>query len=341
MAKPKSSIDEHGQNRDRRGEWRSGRPVWLEPLFDRPKDINGLFRWMFGFPGMLYPWFAIFMLLIGSCYIYFTPDLARMKTFEWSWIIEIFVRNFMLIFLWNSIFHFWFIKFRMQGRKKKYNGNWMSTNNSTFLFSDQVYDNIFWSSCGVLFWSTYECGLWMMYANDTIPFVSFDTNPVYFCLWMLVIPFWRNFHFYWIHRLIHWKPLYDRVHYIHHKNVNVGPWSGLSMHPGEHFLYFSCMLIHLVVPSHPLHMMFNGFQTALGPAISHSGFDEIVFGDEAALRTDRYMHYLHHRFHNVNFGESNMPLDKLFGSFHDGTPEADEHFRKLHSAKIIEAGKEI
>ena len=73
-------------------------------------------------------------------------------------------------------------------------------------------------------------------------------HPILFCLLMMAIPFWRNFHFYWIHRLIHWKPLYDRVHYIHHKNVNVGPWSGIAMHPVEHIIYFSGILIHIVCP---------------------------------------------------------------------------------------------
>lgn len=334
MAKPKTTTDEHGQTRDRRGEWRSGRPVFLEPLLDRPWEIKALLRWMFGFPGMLYPWFAIYMAVIGISYAFFTPEFAIMQTWGWGWVAEITIRNLVILTLWNGAFHLWFIKFQMQGRKTKYNGNWMSKNNPTFLFSDQVYDNVFWSYSGVLFWSGYECLMWWMYANNMLPFVSFETNPVYFCLLMLAVPFWRNFHFYWIHRLIHWKPLYDWVHYLHHKNVNVGPWSGMAMHPIEHLLYFSCILIHLVIPSHPLHMMFNAFQTGLGPAVSHSGFDEIVFGDETALRNDRYMHYLHHRFHNVNFGESNVPLDKWFGSLHDGSSTADEHFRKVHMERV-------
>ncbi len=71
----------------------------------------------------------------------------------------------------------------------------------------------------------------------------------------------------------------------------------------------------------------DGFQTGLGPGLSHSGFDEIVLGDETALQNDRYLHYLHHKYHTVNFGESNVPMDKWFGSLHDGTPEADARFR--------------
>lgn len=334
MAKAKTTIDEHGQERDRRGEWRSGRPVHLEPVFDFPTKPMRILKWMFGFPGMLYPWFVVYMAMVFVSYFYFTPELARMSSFSADWMIEITIRNSVLMILFTGAFHLWFIRFRKQGRKKKYNGNWMSENNSTFLFNDQVKDNVFWSMTGVLWWSVYECGLWWGYANGLLPYIDFQSHPVWFVALMLLVPFWRNFHFYWIHRLIHWQPLYDTVHYLHHKNVNIGPWSGMAMHPVEHILYFSCMLIHLIVPTHPLHMMYNGFQTGMGPALSHNGFDEIVFSDKKSLKNDRLMHYLHHRYHNVNYGESNMPLDKWFGSLHDGTPEADLHFRQVHTARV-------
>ncbi len=96
-------------------------------------------------------------------------------------------------------------RIRGQGRKTKYSGNWMATNDRRFLFNDQTYDNVFWSMVGTLVWSLYEIGLWWGYANGVLPY---STNPVWFVLWMILMPFWRNFHFYWIHRLIHWPPLY-------------------------------------------------------------------------------------------------------------------------------------
>ena len=334
MARPKTTIDEHGQVRDRRGEWRSGRPVFLEPLFDWPTTPIKIAKWFFGIPGFLLPWFAVFLVLITVSFFFFTPEMVQMETFGIGWMFEILVRNVVLMWAFTGAFHLWLYSWRKQGRLKKYNANWMAKDSPTFLFRDQVKDNIFWAMIGTVIWTAYECVMWWAYANGWMPYLNPMEHPIWFCVIMLAIPFWRNFHFYWVHRLIHWKPLYDYVHYLHHKNVNVGPWSGLSMHPIEQVIYFSCMLIHCIIPSHPLHMMLNGFQTALGPALSHSGFDELVFGDEKALKNDRLMHYLHHRFHNVNFGESNMPLDKWFGSLHDGTAEADEHFRKIHTERM-------
>ena len=34
-----------------------------------------------------------------------------------------------------------------------------------------------------------------------------------------------------------------------------------------------------------------------------------------------YFHHLHHRYFECNYGNRPVPLDRLFGTFHDGTPE--------------------
>ena len=42
------------------------------------------------------------------------------------------------------------------------------------------------------------------------------------------------------HRFLHEAPgLYKWVHYLHHKSRAPGPFSGLSMHPVEHLIFFS------------------------------------------------------------------------------------------------------
>ena len=139
---------------------------------------------------------------------------------------------------------------------------------------------------------------------------------------MIMVIFLRHFHFYWVHRLIHWKPLYKISHFVHHKNVNIGPWSGLSMHPIEHLLYFSGVLFHWIIPSNPVHAIYHLMHAGISPAIGHSGFDKLVTKDEKGLKIDSYFHYLHHRWFTVNYGTEVVPLDKWFGSFHDGSPEA-------------------
>ncbi|EGU57665.1 putative sterol desaturase [Vibrio nigripulchritudo ATCC 27043] len=325
----KEVVDEHGQVRDRRGEWRSGNPVFEEPVFVWPPKPKAFLKWFFGMPGYLFPWNLGYLIMTVIVMMYFTPELSRMETFATDWVVEILLRNIVLLFIVAGSLHLWLYSYKKQGRKFKYNGRWMAKNDSLFLFKDQVFDNMFWSIVsGCTIWTAYEVVLWWMYANSLLPYIDFQSNPVWFVLWLVLMPVWRLFHFYWIHRLIHWEPLYQRVHYLHHKNVNIGPWSGMAMHPVEHVLYFSCMLIHLIVPSHPFHMLFNGIHTGVTPAQGHSGFDEIVLGDEMSVKNAQIMHYMHHRYHTVNFGESIIPLDKWFGSFHNGSPEAEEAFRQ-------------
>jgi ferredoxin-NADP reductase len=185
-----------------------------------------------------------------------------------------------------------------------------------------VYDNVFWTcASAVPIWTAYEVVTFWLYANGKLPYLDFHEHPVYFAMLFLLIPFWREFHFYVIHRLIHWKPLYKSIHYLHHYNINPGPWSGLAMHPVEHLLYFSVVLIHWVVPSHPLHFLFNSQHTALTPAPSHSGFEGKL---GKFLSFGSYFHYLHHRLFECNYGESTIPLDKWFGIFEDGSQTQTE-----------------
>ena len=44
---------------------------------------------------------------------------------------------------------------------------------------------------------------------------------------------------------------------------------------------------------------------------------------KGGLGAHAYTHYLHHKYFEVNYGDGLMPLDKLFGSCHDGTPTGD------------------
>ena len=54
-------------------------------------------------------------------------------------------------------------------------------------------------------------------------------------------------------------------------------------------------------------------------------------GDEVTL-PGVFFHYLHHRYFECNYGDTLVPLDRWFGTFHDGTPEAHAHMKKRWDA---------
>lgn len=132
-----------------------------------------------------------------------------------------------------------------------------------------------------------------------------------------LVTFWREIHFYFCHRAIHpWSAagvrtagrggpwwdlggaLYRHAHAWHHKSVNPGPWSGLSMHPVEHFFYFSCAwlpLLAIASPSlavHPMHFLYAVFHACIAPIAGHDG--------HAAPGGNSSHHYLHHAFFEIN-----------------------------------------
>ena len=137
---------------------------------------------------------------------------------------------------------------------------------------------------------------------------------------------WSQLHFYLNHRLLHWGPLYRIAHSLHHRNVNTGPWSGISMHPLEHALYFSAPVLLWFMPAHPVVVLMLLLYSGLSPGFSHAGFDRVEIG-RLSFSSGDYYHHLHHRYFECNYGNRLVPVDVLFGTYHDGTPAAHERMK--------------
>ena len=46
------------------------------------------------------------------------------------------------------------------------------------------------------------------------------------------------------------------------------------------------------------------------------------------IRDSAYMHYLHHKYFNVNYGGDGLvPFDRFFGTYHDGSKDSDNRFK--------------
>ena len=188
---------------------------------------------------------------------------------------------------------------------------------------------------GVTVWTAYEVGFMWAYANDLVPFyLDPVAHSVWFFLGFVAVPFVAATHFYFVHRLLHWRPVYRLAHALHHRNDNLGPWSGLSMHPLEHVIYLSSVLVHLVVASHPLHVLFHMQWNTLGSAVTHTGFESLTFRGRPLLMLGSFHHQLHHRYYDCNYGTPFMPCDRWFGTEHDGTAEAMEAVKRRRRIKL-------
>lgn len=308
--------------------------IELLPPFRRPFKPLLALKWLFGYPGLLFPTQAFFILLATLSWIYLTPNISEFRAFSIESFSYVLLRNIAFLTIFSCVLHVWLYSLRKQGSSYKYNPNWLSREDSRFLFRNQLWDNVFWSiASAVPIWTLYEAFTYWLQANGNVSTISFSTSPLYFVFLVLITPIWLDAHFYITHRILHWPPLYKHVHYLHHKNVNVGPWSGVAMHPIEHLIFFSSVCLYWTIPSSPWHVLYLLFVSAMGPATTHHGFDRVLVNGRT-LHRGSYFHYLHHKHFRVNFGGGLVPFDKWLGTFHDGTSAAAESLKSRLRARV-------
>jgi len=112
------------------------------------------------------------------------------------------------------------------------------------------------------------------------------------------------------------------------------------MHPVEHLLYWSDVLIHLVLPSHPLLVMYHLQVTGTGAVVGDIGFDKIETGKDSAINSHAYAHYLHHKYFEVNYADGLVPFDRMLGTWHDGSKDADSRMQARFEGKRARRNRE-
>ena len=303
-------------------------PLSVSPFFTWPLKPMDMLRWVWN------SWFLVSerLVIVGiafASFLWFQPSLEETRTLAFGWVAEMYVRNVALMTIVAGGLHLYFYTFTRQGKKLKFDSRPLMSRGRQFTLGGQVRDNMFWTlGSGVLVWTTYEVLMFWAMANGLAPVLSWGAHPVWFIALFFLIPIWESFYFYWIHRLLHVPFLYRHVHSLHHRNVNVGPWSGLSMHPVEHVIFLGSVFIHLIVPAHPVHVLYHLQYYALTAATTHTGFEGLFIKNENRLKLGTFHHQMHHRYFECNYGSLEIPWDKLFGSFHDGTEETNARMQE-------------
>lgn len=309
--------------RNKRGDWSPNTPLEVAPFWSWPPKFLSLLKWI---PEYLFPWNA-FHLGTTLLYWYFViPDREVMMDLSWDWALWLYAVNAAAIFaFYGSIELIFYVK-RKQGNRFKYNAKFPSEQPSdVFWFKSQNIDNFLRSFfISIPLWTVVEVLFLWVFANGWVPWLSWADHPVYLCILILLCPAIHEVHFFCIHWLIHQEPLYKWIHSVHHNSVNPSPWSSLSMHPIEGFLYHAVAFWHLVIPSNPIVALFQLHAAGFGAVNGHIGFDKLEITENTPLDSHAYTHYLHHKYFEVNYGGDGLiPLDKWFGTWHDGTKEGD------------------
>lgn len=318
--------------RDKRGNYAPNEPAGTAPLFVFPPRPLDLIKWI---PSYFLPYNVLFFLSALAWWKWVIPPVEVMQTLAWGWVLKLFIVNAIAVFIWYFAFELQLYVRRAQGNRFKYNGKFPSEQPSdVFWFKSQNLDNFMRGFLsGVPIWTGLQVVVLWAFANGYVPWLTFAENPIYLGLLCLVVPVIHEFHFFCIHRLIHTPFLYKWVHSVHHNSINPSPWSSLSMHPVEHLLYFSTIFYHLVIPSNPIIALYQLHYAGFGAVPGHVGFDKVEITDETAVDSHAYIHYLHHKYFEVNYGDGLIPIDKWIGTFHDGSKQADELMKARYKAK--------
>lgn len=326
--------------RNKRGDWAPNEPAQTAPLFAFPTQPLKLLKWL---PHYFLPYNLFFALTAVIWWKWVVPDVETMRTLAWGWALWLYAVNAVAILLFYGAFELRLYVRRAQGTRFKYNGKWPSESPSdVFWFRNQNIDNALRGFLiGIPTWTFFEVVVLWAYANGHVPWLTFAENPVWLAVLALAVPVIHEFHFFCIHRLIHTPFLYKWVHSVHHNSVNPSPWSSLSMHPVESAGYFATVFWHLILPSNPLIALYQLHVAGFGAIPGHVGFDKIEVGANSGVDTHAYIHYLHHKYFEVNYGDGLIPLDKWFGTFHDGSPEGEARMQARYEKKKarLNAGK--
>ena len=329
--------DQKFGTRNKRGDYAPSARLESAPLFVWPPRPAKLLAWL---PHYFLPWNALFFVFGALIWVYATPAKQTLASFDWHWIVYLWLRNSAIVFVLYGAMEVRLYIRRAQGNRFKFNGLFPADKKSdVFMFKSQNIDNFLRSfGTGVPIWTAYEVVMLHLWAIGWGPWTTFDAHPWALVILGLLIPLFHEAHFYCIHWLIHQGPLYKYVHSVHHNSVNPSPWSSLSMHPVEHLLYWSDILIHLVIPSNPLLVLYHLQVTGTGAVVGHIGFDKIEVG-EGAINTHAYSHYLHHKYFDVNYSDGLVPFDRWFGTFHDGSKEGEAQMEARFAAKRARMNK--
>ena len=181
-----------------------------------------------------------------------------------------------------------------------------------FWFKSQNIDNFLRSFfVSIPLWTLVEVLFLWAFANSWAVWLPWETHWPWLVVLALISPAIHEVHFFCIHRLIHVPILYKWIHSVHHNSVNPSPWSSLSMHPVEGFLYHAVAFWHLIIPSNPLLAMYQLHLAGFGAVNGHIGFDKLETDRRPTLDSHAYAHYLHHKYFEVNYGGDGLiPLDR-------------------------------
>jgi sterol desaturase/sphingolipid hydroxylase (fatty acid hydroxylase superfamily) len=203
---------------------------------------------------------------------------------------------------------------------------------------------IFFSTLSIIIFSFPP--LIMLYSDAIRPHTTYYKNIAEYGLAyaMLAFPLMLVIHdayFYWIHRLMHYPPLFRLFHLVHHKSTNPSPWAAYAFHPFEAILESLIFVIFLfTIPVHAIHLKFFFMFSLAYNVYGHLGFELYPAGFNKHwlgkwLNTS-VSHNMHHHYFRGNYGLYFTLWDRIMGTL---SKNYDKEYEEVMSRKNMKEFK--
>lgn len=149
---------------------------------------------------------------------------------------------------------------------------------------------------------------------------------VWFWLQIPVALLIQDLYFYWMHRISHMPPFYERVHKAHHLSTNPSAFAAFAFHPLEAVLEIGIFVaIVVVMPMQTTALILVGLFSLAYNVYGHLGYEVmprfIAKSPVGYLLNKSAYHNQHHRTYRYNYGLYTVIWDRLHGTLH---PKADQ-----------------
>jgi sterol desaturase/sphingolipid hydroxylase (fatty acid hydroxylase superfamily) len=145
--------------------------------------------------------------------------------------------------------------------------------------------------------------------------------------------------FYWLHRLIHTRLFYRRVHRWHHQTVTPVVWSNNSDRLLDNFFLQSYWLVaHLLIPVAPAVLFAHKLYDQITGVIGHSGYEH---GGRWCWPPSPLVgvthHDQHHQFFRCNYATHFTWWDRMMGTLH---PDHDRELKQNIARTRVRASRQ-
>ncbi len=143
----------------------------------------------------------------------------------------------------------------------------------------------------------------------------------YFALFPVML-FMHDTYFYFMHRLMHHKKIFNLVHLVHHQSTNPSPWAAYSFHPVEAFIEIGILFVFVfTLPMHKTHLLIFFLFMIVYNVYGHLGYELYPKGFNKT-RVGRWVntsinHNQHHQYFKGNYGLYFLFWDRMLGTIRE------------------------